>query len=135
MGNLKSRVAYLQGLVAGLEMPEDDREGRILSGIVDVLSAFANQVEELESAHANLENYVENLDEDLYALESEIYHDTEDADQEGYVEIECPECRTMVSVDPDVLEDEDMGPVVCPNCGEEVAFYGGDTAATGDDVV
>ncbi len=135
MGNLKSRVAYLQGLVAGLELPEDDGEGKILSGIVDVLGAFANQVEELESSHANLEHYVESLDEDLYALESEIYHDTEDAAQEGFLEIECPECRATVSVEPEMLEDEEMEPVVCPNCGKEVASYGGDTAATGDDVV
>lgn len=135
MGNLKSRVAYLQGLVSGLEIPEDDRRGKVLSGIVDVLGEFANSVEELESAHENLEEYVETLDEDLYALESEIYEDTEDADHEGYVEIECPECHEVVSVDPGIAEDEDEGPVLCPNCGKELAYYGGDTAAGDHDVI
>lgn len=135
MGNLKSRVAYLQGLVAGLDLQEDDRQGKVLSGIVDVLGEFASTVDRLQTAHENLEDYVESLDEDLYALESEIYHDTEDAGQEGDIEIECPACHETVSVDPEVLEDEDAAAITCPNCGEEVEVYGADTEATDDDVV
>lgn len=106
MGNLKSRVAYLQGLATGLDMPADSKEARLLSGIVDVLGEFADSVDELEESQDGLEDYLESIDEDLYALERRMSAaGVEDDECEHFIEVECPECGRSVGLEP---EDADI---------------------------
>jgi hypothetical protein len=80
MANLKARVAYLQGLTAGLEMPADSKETKLLAGMVDALAEFADAVDELRLSQERLEDYLESIDEDLYGLERDIYPDEDDID-------------------------------------------------------
>lgn len=93
MADLKSRVAYLQGLATGLDMPADSKEARLLSGIVDVMGEFADSVDELEASQDGLEDYVESVDEDLYVLERRVSRAGGEEDEcDGLIQIECPEC-------------------------------------------
>ena len=90
MNDLKTRVAYLQGLSAGLEFNADSKEGRLLKGIIDVLDEFADSVGDLEEAQEQLEDYLESIDEDLYHLEDEIYDEDkfeQNTCAEDYVEV------------------------------------------------
>ncbi|MBU4532130.1 MAG: AraC family transcriptional regulator [Eubacteriales bacterium] len=105
MGNLKSRVAYLQGLAAGLEMAAESKEGKLLSGIVDVLVEFANSVEELGDSQDSLEDYLESIDEDLYTLESRLNEVEDEDDCEHILEVECPECGCTEAME---IEDDDI---------------------------
>lgn len=120
MADLKSRVSYLQGLSAGLNLDGESREGKLLSGILEVLDEFAEQFNELEDAHEQLEDYLESIDEDLYQLENEILDIDEGAEDDDYLEADCPRCGETVCFSSNILEDDDVIEVTCPNCDEVV---------------
>lgn len=113
--DMQKKVAYLQGLTEGLDVKSGSREGRILSGIVEVLSDMSNTI-------ADLEEYMETIDEDLFNLEEDSYdmNDSENVDYEEYMEVECPRCHENVYFESDILDDEDVIEVTCPNCDEVV---------------
>jgi len=115
MDRLKSRVAYLQGLAKGLDVTKESSEGKLLSGILDVLEDIALEVSTLETAHDELEDYVDAIDEDLASIEEDVI-----SDGESYTEIECSSCGETVVVDDDVFEDDDVEELTCPKCGETI---------------
>ncbi|MFZ5590810.1 MAG: CD1247 N-terminal domain-containing protein, partial [Bacillota bacterium] len=55
MQELKSRVAYLKGLAEGVKLDTSTDQGRLISGIIDVLDEFANSFNDLAEAHEQLE--------------------------------------------------------------------------------
>ncbi|ABO49588.1 conserved hypothetical protein [Desulforamulus reducens MI-1] len=124
MDSLKSKVAYLQGLADGVDLPMESKEGRLLNGIINVLQDVAEELEGLEEAQEQLEDYVETIDEDLYTLEEDINEC--DCEAEDYVEVDCPGCGETVMFNSDILEDDDIIEVTCPNC-DEVVYVNDDT--------
>lgn len=133
MRDLKARVAYLQGLSAGMNIETESKEGRILTNVIEVLDDFATTIKEMEEAHDQLENYLESIDEDLFHLEEDVYNDEAEASEEGeYLEVDCPRCGEVVCFESDVLEDEDTIEVTCPNC-DEVVFVNDDTFQAADE--
>ncbi len=129
MSDLKSKVAYLQGLSNGMNLDVESKEGKLLNSIIEVLDEFAESFSELENAHEQLEDYVETIDDDLYALENDF---NEGHRFEDYVEVDCPRCGETVLFDPGIVEDEDVIEVTCPNC-DEVVFVNDDTFETADE--
>lgn len=119
MKNLKEKISYLQGLAEGMRIEDGSKDGRVLTGIIDVLEDMAEQLEEIEDAHTDLEEYVESIDEDLYELEGDVFGDDDDED-EDYIEVECPNCKETVCFEAEIMEDEDLIEVTCPNCDEVV---------------
>jgi ribosomal protein S27E len=119
MGNIKEKVAYLQGLTQGLNVNDHSAEGKLLLNIIDVLDDFAEEVQHMHLVQEDLENYVETIDEDLTDLEEEIY-EAETDEEADFVEVQCPSCHEAVSFDSDVLADDDAVEVTCPYCGEVV---------------
>lgn len=117
MGNIKERVAYLQGLTQGLNISSQSSEGKLLINIIDVLDDMAEEFNNIQMVQDDLETFVESLDEDLTDLEEEVYEDVEGDD---FVEMQCPSCRETVSFASDVLEEEDDIEVSCPHCGDTV---------------
>jgi ribosomal protein S27E len=120
MGNIKEKVAYLQGLTQGLNVNDHSAEGKLLLNIIDVLDDFAEEVQHMHLVQEDLENYVETIDEDLTDLEEEIYEAETDDEEADFVEVQCPSCHEAVSFDSDVLADDDAVEVTCPYCGEVV---------------
>ncbi|MGI9951525.1 CD1247 N-terminal domain-containing protein [Moorellaceae bacterium AZ2] len=136
MKDLRKRVAYIQGLLAGLEL-EDTKEGRVLKEIVALLEDVAEAIHDLHEDYEELEEYLEDIDEDLYDLEGEegeeAEEDEEEEEEEGdYVEVECPKCHEIVCFDADVLDDEDVVEVTCPNCNAVVFVNEGGGEAPAD---
>lgn len=117
MGNIKERVAYLQGLTQGLNLSSHSAEGKLLINIIDVLDDMAEEFTNIQMVQDDLETFVESLDEDLSDLEEEIY---EDSQMDDCVEMQCPSCRETVSFSSDVLEEDEDIEVSCPHCGETV---------------
>jgi len=133
VNDLKTRVAYLQGLSAGLDFNADSKEGKLLKGIIDVLDEFADSVGDLEEAQEQMEDYLENIDEDLYHLEDEIYEENGlHTCSENHVEVDCPRCGEIVCFDSEILEDDDIVEVTCPNC-DEVVFVNDDHHQAADE--
>lgn len=128
MHELKSKVAYLQGLSSGLNLNPDTTEGKLFQGIIGVLEEFANSFAQLEKSQEELEDYVETVDQDLSDLEEEFYKRQEN----DYVEVECPNCGETVCFDANVLEDDATVEVICPNC-DEVVFINDDTLQPADE--
>ena len=123
MKSAKEKVAYLRGLAKGLEVEESTKEGKLLYATLDVLSALAEDLEELEDTVAELSEQVDAVDEDLDTLETEVYGDEDDEDEESFYEITCQNCNEEFCVDEDTLmEGMDGGEITCPNCGEKVEF-------------
>jgi phage FluMu protein Com len=119
MKNIKEKVAYLQGLAQGLDVSGSSKEGRVINGIIDILEEVADQLDNIEIAQTDLEEYVESIDEDLYDLEEDIFGEDE-LDDEDFVEVECPKCKEMVCFDAEIADEEDLIEVTCPNCDEVV---------------
>jgi len=117
MHDLRKKVAYLQGLMAGLGNTSTN-EGRILNEMLTILDNFADNLQELQENQARLESYVENIDEDLLDLEDEVYYmdDDDELDEDDLVEVQCPDCHEIVYFDADLLDEDDIIEVTCPNC-------------------
>lgn len=129
---LTEKVAYIRGLMEGLDVDKDDKEMKIISAVVDLLDDMALSVCDLEDSQAELEEYVEELDEDLGALEEDIYEDECEGDcdcgccdddcdcDDGFnYKTECPVCGEDVLLDDEILRD---GAFECPHCGETIDF-------------
>jgi predicted RNA-binding Zn-ribbon protein involved in translation (DUF1610 family) len=133
---ITERVAYLKGMVEGLDIGKESKEGRVITGMIDILHDLAHTVNDLHHAQSELETYVETLDEDLYDLEDEVFMESSDDDEfeddDEYVEVECPTCRETVCFDPDILADEDLVEITCPNC-ETVVFMNDESLDYSDD--
>jgi len=132
VADLKERVSYLKGLSSGLDVDPGSKDGKILTGLISVLDEFAESFSDLISAQEELEDYVEELDEDLGHLEKRIYTGRKTTGGDEYVEVQCPRCHETLYFDADVLEDDDSVEVVCPNC-DEVVFINDDGLEAADE--
>lgn len=132
MADLKERVSYLKGLSSGLDVDQGSKDGKILNGLISLLDEFADSFGDLVSAQEELEEYVEELDEDLGQLETRIYTGAKAVDTDQYVELQCPRCHEALYFDAGILEDEDTVEVVCPNC-DEVVFINDDGLESADE--
>ncbi|MBQ9964510.1 MAG: hypothetical protein IJP14_05255 [Clostridia bacterium] len=120
---ITEKVAYLKGLLEGLGVDPESKDGKIWKAVMDVLSDVALSVEDLEATVQELGEQVDTIDEDLDALETE-YYDDDDCDcdccgDEEFYEITCPNCDEDFSVDEETLLD---GGVECPICGKHLEF-------------
>lgn len=115
MQNLSEKISYLVGMSHGLNLTETGPQGRIVAEMVDVLSKMAEELKTLKEDLAEFKEYVECMDDDLLELEEDIY-----GEEEGYLVVKCRKCKQEVCFDQDILEDDDIIEVICPNCNEVV---------------
>lgn len=132
MDDLRERIAYLQGLVEGLKLDEGKDEGRILKQVVDIIADLTDELEDLQVAVEDLEDYMDSFDEELFEEfeddddDDELDFDDDDEffccedDDIDYVEVECPQCHDIICFESDIIDDEDIIEVTCPNCSKVV---------------
>ncbi|MDD2568512.1 MAG: AraC family transcriptional regulator [Clostridia bacterium] len=148
MSELKEKVAYLQGLAKGMELKESSKEGKLIKELLDVLGDVVDEINELAGEQDELIDYVEEMDDDLAALEDDFYEEDEYDDEEGccccdddddycecdddYVEVTCPQCKEVVCFDKDILDSEDLIEVVCPVCDAVVFVNNGEGVPAGE---
>lgn len=121
------KVAYLKGLAQGLGLDENNKQDKLIQSIIDVLDDMALSVADLETGLDELGEQVDDIDEDLAAVEEDFYGDEEDDCCGGdcccgddFVQVECPACGEEICLEPETLEKEDS--IVCPNCKTELEF-------------
>lgn len=130
------KVAYLKGLMEGLDVTADSKEGKLFNCIADILCDIADEIESLNIDLAELNDCVDEIDEDLGSLETDFYElDDEDSDDEcdcdcdcddcceccgdEFYEVTCGACGEKINVTEDVLLEGGMD---CPKCGTELEF-------------
>ena len=118
---IKEKVAYLKGLAEGLKVDENEANGKLIAAIIDVLGDMADEIEALSENAEYLENYVEELDEDLGMVEEDLYCGEDDEDDEEF-ECDCDEFEDEEFDDEylDGDDEEEIVVVTCPSCGDGV---------------
>ena len=129
---ISEKVAYLKGLMEGMNLSTDSNEGKLFRAIVDVLDEIALEVEDLTDEVMELGDGLDVISDDLSDVEDVLfdeddfddYDDEDDEDEDEDDEEECyattcPECVEEIFFDDSVLED---GKVECPNCGATLEF-------------
>jgi predicted Zn finger-like uncharacterized protein len=114
MGSVQGKVSYLQGLARGLSFGSQSVEGKLLLNMVEVLDSVAKELQDIQLAQKDLEDYVDNMDEDLEHLEEVVYEDSET----GLMHLECPNCNAEIVFETSELGGDDAVEVTCPTCGK-----------------
>ncbi len=140
--DIAKKAEYLKGLADGLELG-DSKQEKLLKAIVELLTEMAEDVEDYADKTAEIEEYCEELDEDLGSVEEYLYQTLneenscdcgcdcdddcdcdccDDEEDDEYSAI-CPICNEEFFLDDEDFEAEF---IECPYCGEKVTLAGCD---------
>ena len=139
MGYNKEKVAYLRGVVDGMDLG-NDKYGKLFKLIVDTLDEIADTVDENEEAIIDMDECIDDICDELSDIDECLdglceccdcssCDDDDDCDcdccgdecdfaDDGYVEVECPHCGETIYFDEAMLASD--GELLCPNCNEPV---------------
>jgi hypothetical protein len=139
---INEKSAYLKGLMDGMKLATESDEGKMIAAIVDLLGDITKKVTDIETTTIAISDELDEIEEDLDAIEDYILEDEEDEedddfdweddedeeyDEEGFdfgdedttiYEVECA-CGNIIDFDEETLE---KGSIECPNCGELLEF-------------
>ena len=140
---INEKAAYLKGLMDGLKLDTEASEGKMIAAIVDLLGDLTKKVTDIEETTIAISDELDEIEEDLDAIEDYILDEEEDEDyeaeededwdgwneddEEGFdfgdedsiiYEVECA-CGERINFDEETLE---AGSMNCPNCGELLEF-------------
>ena len=133
MMTLSEKVAYLKGLSEGIGLADEGRD-KLLKSIIDTLCDAALSIEDLEDEMAELGARVDEIDEDLADVESDLYEDEDEDDCDCDCDCDCcdgncAECDEdcFDADDYDDFEeydedDEETVEVVCPACEKTICL-------------
>ncbi len=126
---LTEKMSYLQGLLDGLDIDADTKEGKALLSMSEVMSELVMYVEDLQSQVDELTELCDILDEDLGSVEEDLYGDDDlscgdcddcyddddfDEDFEEY------EDEFGDDDDDDFGDDDELYEITCPSCGDSI---------------
>ena len=120
MSKISEKVAYLDGLMEGLDL-EDVKPKKLFTAVIDALDEIAEEISDHEDAIAEID---ESLDEVYDAMDDydEILFGEDDEDEEeeddDFFEVVCPNCGETVYFDEDMLDNPEG--LLCPNCNETI---------------
>ena len=125
------KVAYLKGLMDGLDLDKDKKTTKVFTAIADVLDELAVDIMEMKEESSILFDAVETIDDDLRSIE-ELFDEDDDDDDDGcgcgghhhghhetIYETTCPACGEVINLDETLLS---VGEIKCPSCGENLEF-------------
>lgn len=147
---ISEKSAYLKGLMDGLDIDTKSNEGKMIAAMVDLLGDMAKRVTEIEETTIAISDELDEIEEDLDAIEDFIMDeddeddwdddyedddwdedededDPEEEPEEGFdfgdedTTIYEVECACGNIIDFDE-ETLEKGSIVCPNCGETLEF-------------
>ncbi|MFR9159513.1 MAG: CD1247 N-terminal domain-containing protein [Ruthenibacterium lactatiformans] len=84
---LKEKVAYIKGMMEGMEFDTATKEGKLLAAVVDVLEEMAKEVTNIDEDVDTLYDEVDAMSEDLEDVENFLFdEDGGDEDEDDYDE-------------------------------------------------
>lgn len=105
-GHDKTKVAYVRGMMDGLAIDLDTKEGKVLSAMLNLLEDIADKIEEIDFRQEELETYI---DDDIYDQNSEASFEEDD-----FIEFLCHRCGETIYVDKSIVNNNEQ--IECPNC-------------------
>ena len=130
---ISEKIAYLKGLMEGMNVDTESNEGKLFAAVVDVLDEIALEVEDLTDEVMELGDGLDVISDDVYDEwdddDDDDDDDEEDEEEECYATT-CPECEEEIFFDDTMLED---GEIICPNCGAKLEFDLSDLADAADE--
>ncbi len=145
MMTVTEKVAYLKGLVEGLDFDKNEKETKVINAVLDVLEDLALAVSDLDDEMVVVTEQLDAVDEDLADLEEIFYEEFDDCDcdcdcddgcecgcdcDDDLYEVECPNCGEMIYLDEEIILD---GSIDCPACGELLEFEEDCDCCAGDE--
>ena len=144
---ISEKSAYLKGLMDGLKLDTEKAEGKMIAAIVELMGDVTRRLADVEETTIAISDELDEIEEDLDAIEDYILDEDEDDDEdwddededdydfedededmeEGFdfgdpdttiYEVECA-CGSIINFDEETLEE---GSIVCPECGETLEF-------------
>lgn len=134
----KEYSSYIKGLIEGTNLNLTTPEGKIISALAELADQMAGEIETLRDELDVCNQYIEEVDEDLGAVEELIYDDCDCdcdcCDDDCGDDDECDdECCCGCCDDEDEDEDEEeFYCAMCPHCGGKVYF---DDTVNPEDVI
>ena len=139
---INEKSAYLKGLMDGMKLATESDEGKMIAAIVDLLGDITKKVTDIEATTIAISDELDEIEEDLDAIEDYILEDEEDEENDDFdweddedeeydeggfdfgdedttiYEVECA-CGNIINFDEETLE---AGSIICDNCGETLEF-------------
>ena len=130
----REKIAYLKGLIDGQNLTDTPEKKKFYAALVDAMDSLAEALEEHEEVHQELNDYLEQLDEDVCSIEDELEEfmddcdccsddddedddDYEEFDEEEYASVTGPHCGKDFYFEPAMYEDDED--LLCPHCGKD----------------
>ena len=84
MNSIISRASYLNGLIEGLGITNETKEGKAITELAKILEDMAIELEDLQKAQEEIEVFMDDMSDDLCDVEDEIFgnDDYEDFEDE-----------------------------------------------------
>ena len=141
---ISEKAAYLKGMMDGMKLDTEANEGKMIAAIVDLLGDLTRKVTDIEDTTIAISDELDEIEEDLDAIEDFIMDEDDDWDdededededewdddeeyEEGFdfgdeestiYEVTCA-CGSVIDFDEETL---DAGSIICPDCGETLEF-------------
>jgi len=131
------KAAYLKGLVEGLGVEPESRDGKLWHALTDLLADMAHEIEDLQESNLDFAEALDDISEDLTYLEELTCDLDMPEDPEfsgcGGCSGSCASCGGCGEAEEWEEEDEEeedeelsydgvLYDVTCPSCGEEITF-------------
>lgn len=117
MSYISEKVAYLDGLADGMSL-NDDKEGKLLRGIIDALGAIAEELEEQDETLDDINDCIDEIYNELDELDESLFEDDGEEGDDDFFEVVCPACGETIYFDEDMLDSEEG--LICPCCNEPI---------------
>ena len=118
--NLSEKSAYLKGLMDGLKLDQEAPEGKMISGIVELLQEVTGAIGDLQENAEAVSDELDEIEDDLDAIEDYLMDDDDfDYDDDTMYEVTCPKCGEVLHLDEETLLNDSVD---CPKCGEPLEF-------------
>ncbi|MCQ2353948.1 MAG: hypothetical protein MJ102_02460 [Clostridia bacterium] len=108
---LKEKSAYLKGLADGLDFDKTTAEGKLIAALIDLVGELTEAIDDIDEDLQYLNDYAEELDEDLGEMEKFIYDDDCDCDcccddDDCYCDCDCCCDEDELDADEEAADEE-----------------------------
>lgn len=132
---LTEKIAYMKGLIDGMELDRSTKESKAILQMAEVMEEMAVYIDDLQSQVDELTELCDLLDHDLGEVESDLYCDDDDDDDDDFDDSDDDDddnfrIGEVLPADYDDFDFEDDDDeydevqyvVSCPSCDETVSL-------------